>query len=161
MPITVGDMIIHDEYTTMGNKSSLRFAIRRFMERPQGVIIVVDESIHPLGVIFPKHIFGAIDRGEDLASCPVDSVMSTNFIKVRETDLIVDVVERFRSSVDGGREAEAIVVVDDDERLKGYFSFNDYRYALKMIDALSSDEKDVMNQIQAMRHIKDILKDLD
>ena len=148
MPISVGDMIIHDEYTTMGNKSSLHFAMRRFMERPQSVIIVVDEYIRPLGVVYPKHMFTAIERGEDLDRCLVDSIMSTNIIKVKETDLITDVIDKVKSRIAEGQEAEAIIVVDDEGRLKGYFS-------------LSEDEKEVMNQIQAIRHLKDILKEMD
>ncbi len=79
-----------------------------------GLIVVIDDSRTPIGLVTDGDLRRALQRHADLLALPVSDIMTTKPVTIREDASIGDSRERMHRL-----RLKALVVVDSEERLTG------------------------------------------
>ena len=121
----VSELKINDEYDTVKPTSTLVEAAKKVLGINRGVLVVVDDKDQPLGTLSDSHILMALVESLDCRYETCESHMNPNILSIKLSDNIKQVSEKMKIS-----KPDAVVVVDDSNTFRGYFSPNDYREAL-------------------------------
>ncbi|MEM2899850.1 MAG: CBS domain-containing protein [Thermoplasmata archaeon] len=126
--LKVGDLEITDEYKVLGDKASIREVADELLKLKRGIVIVLDKSNEPIGVIYPQLILQRIANGEDLTKMNAKEIVDKNILILNKSDDF----EKRTGDITLYTPA-AILVNDKDGKLVGYLSPSDYKKAMKMI----------------------------
>ena len=124
MEVQVRDTIITDEYLTINKTDNIVKIAKKLVESPNGLVIIKQGKGKVLGVVTFKEIITSVLNKKDLSKLKLKDVLQKNYITVKETDNIDKVIKRIKR-----RNPIATIVVDDRDRLVGYFSNSDLSYA--------------------------------
>ena len=100
---------------------------------PGGILIVLSDDAKVRGVIGYKQLLMAIDKEIDTKSAKCGEYMEMDFLEIRLTDDISDVLEKIRQ-----RSPQAVVAVDNNGDFSGYFSPSDYQQSRKIVRSLKN-----------------------
>jgi CBS-domain-containing membrane protein len=125
----VSDLIITDEFKTLSINSKGKEAAEELMGIPRGVVLVINESQEPKGVITAREFLKKIVEGVNPVEVDVGALMNTDILPIKISAKLDDVVPEVTK-----RDPYAVVVIDDDGKFKGYFSPKDYQEALARIN---------------------------
>lgn len=125
----VSDLIITDEFKTLSINSRGKEAAEELMGIPRGVVLVINESQEPKGVITAREFLKKIVEGVNPVEVDVGALMNTDILPIKISAKLDDVVPEVTK-----RDPYAVVVIDDDGKFKGYFSPKDYQEALARIN---------------------------
>lgn len=125
----VSDLIITDEFKTLSINSKGKDAAEELMGIPRGVVLVINESQEPKGVITAREFLKKIVEGVNPVEVDVGALMNTDILPIKISAKLDDVVPEVTK-----RDPYAVVVIDDDGKFKGYFSPKDYQEALARIN---------------------------
>ena len=125
----VSDLIITDEFKTLSINSKGKEAAEELMGIPRGVVLVINESQEPKGVITAREFLKTIVEGVNPVEVEVGALMNTDILPIKISAKLDDVVPEVTK-----RDPYAVVVIDDDGKFKGYFSPKDYQEALARIN---------------------------
>jgi predicted transcriptional regulator len=127
--LRVSDLTITDEFKTIIDSANGRAAAEELMKIPRGIVLVVDESNKPCGVITAREFLTKIVSGDNPTDMSVDNLMNTDIMEIKYSALLDSVVPKVTE-----RDPYAVVVTDNEGNLKGYFSPKDYQEALAKIN---------------------------
>lgn len=127
--LRVRDLVITDEFTVVPVTTTGKVAAEKLMEIPRGVVIVVNEEKRAEGVITAREFLKSIVEGNNPVKLAVTKLMNRNIMEIKYNALLDEVVPEVRK-----RDPYAVIVVDNQGRLKGYFSPKDYQEALARIN---------------------------
>ena len=130
MSETVADLVLDDEHVTIGLEDTLVEGCKRLVSIPSGILVVLDDDDQVKGVIGQRQMLKAIGNGIDVMETTCKEVMEMDVLKVPLTDAIADVIKSVNE-----RMPQAVVAVNDDGGLEGYFSPEDYRQAQSILSA--------------------------
>ena len=128
----VSDLIITDEFKTLSINSKGKEAAEELMGIPRGVVLVINESQEPKGVITAREFLKKIVEGVNPVEVDVGALMNTDILPIKISAKLDDVVPEVTK-----RDPYAVVVIDDDGKFKGYFSPKDYQEALARINYIT------------------------
>ena len=120
----VSELKINDEYDTVKPTSTLVEGAKKVLGINRGVLVVVDDK-GQLGTLSDSHILMALAKSLDCRNETCESHMNSNILSIKLSDNIKQISEKMKIS-----KPDAVVVVDDSNTFRGYFSPNDYREAL-------------------------------
>lgn len=114
--------IVHRNVVTIAPDCTLRVAAQRMLKQSVGILVVAEEgSSRPAGVLTDRDIVGAIARGADPESSPVEPVACGRPVRtVRDSDEIWDVTATMRR-----HGIRRLPVVDDAGLLVGIVTLDD------------------------------------
>jgi CBS domain containing-hemolysin-like protein len=124
MEVQVRDTIITDEYLKMKKTNDIEKIAQKVAESPSGLVIIEEKKDQILGVITYKEIIGSLLKHKDIRKIKFKEILQKNILKVKDTDNIEKVIKRIKR-----RNPVATVVINDKDRLVGFFSESDLSYA--------------------------------
>ena len=124
MEVQVRDTIITDEYLAINKTDNIVKIAKKLAESPNGLVIIKEGKGKVLGVVTFKEIITSVLNKKELSKLKLKDVIQKNYITVKETDNIDKVIKRIKR-----RNPVATIVVDERDRLVGYFSNSDLSYA--------------------------------
>lgn len=127
--LRVSDLIITDEFTVVPITATGKTAAEKLMEIPRGVVIVVNEDKKAEGVITAREFLKCIVEGNNPVKLGVTRLMNKDIMEIKYHTALDNVVPKVRE-----RDPYAVIVVDKEGKLKGYFSPKDYQEALARIN---------------------------
>ncbi len=127
--LRISDLVVTDEFMVVPTTSSGKTAAEKLMEIPRGVVIVVNENKTAEGVVTAREILKSIVEGNNPVKVSVTKLMNKDIMEVKYSALLDNIVPKVRE-----KDPYAVIVVDKERRLKGYFSPKDYKEALARIN---------------------------
>lgn len=110
----VRDVMQRHPLPTCSPNCSVREMIRRMSNGHCGLIVVIDDSNTPIGLVTDGDLRRALQRHAELLSLPVSDIMTAKPVTIHEETCIRDARERMHRL-----RLKALVVVDSEERLTG------------------------------------------
>ena len=129
---TVADLTLDDEHMTVGTEDSLQEAAKRLLTISGGIMVVLDEEGRVKGVIGQRQLIKALSEGVDASSAQCHEHMEMDFMQVKLSDSLKGVLANIRQ-----RSPQAVVAVDENDELCGYFSPSDYTEATSLVGSLA------------------------
>ena len=127
----VADLTLDDEHMTVGAEDTLQEAAKRLLTISGGLVVVLDDEQRVKGVLGQRQLIKALGEGVDATSAQCHQHMEMDFMKVKLTDSLKDVLANVRL-----RSPQAVIAVDEHDEFIGYFSPGDYQEAVQLIDNL-------------------------
>ena len=127
--LKVSDLVIDDEFEMVPVTATGKQAAEKLLDIPRGVVIVVNADKKPEGVITAREFLSVIVDGNNPVKMSVRKLMNTDIMEIPYSGLLDKIVPKVRE-----RDPYAVIVVDKEGRLKGYFSPKDYQEALARIN---------------------------
>lgn len=127
--LRVSDLVIDDEFQLVPVTANGKSAAEKLMEIPRGVVIVVNSEKKPEGVLTAREFLSIIVDGNNPVKISVKKFMNKDIMEIPYSAYLDDIVPKVRD-----RDPYAVIVVDKEGRLKGYFSPKDYQEALARIN---------------------------
>ncbi len=124
MKVQVRDTIITDEYLVMKKTDDIVKIAEKVAESPSGLVIIQESKGTILGVVTYRDIINLLLKKKDIKKIKFNDVIQKNIMKVKETDNIEKVIKRMKR-----RKPVATIVVNEKDKLVGYFSDSDLSYA--------------------------------
>jgi predicted transcriptional regulator len=124
MEVQVRDTIITDEYLTMKRTADITKVAKKVSQSPSGLVIIQGKNDKILGVVTFKEIIDTLLKRKDLKKTKLKDILQKNIMTVKDTDNIERVIKRIKR-----RKPIATIVVNDKNKLVGYFSESDLSYA--------------------------------
>jgi CBS domain-containing protein len=124
MEVQVRDTIITDEYLVMKKTDNIVKIAEKVAESPSGLVIIQEGKGKILGVVTFRDIIELLLKNKNINKIKFKDVVQKNIMKVRETDNIEKVIKRIKR-----RKPVATIVVNEKDKLVGYFSDSDLSYA--------------------------------
>jgi arabinose-5-phosphate isomerase len=116
---TVSDVMERDALPLLGPSALIREAMVLLAER-RGIVVVIDETCHVLGVVTTGDFTRLMERSTDPLGTPVRSVMTASPRLAHATELGSAVVHRMQQ-----HSIVAMPVLDDAERVVGVVHLHD------------------------------------
>ncbi len=126
--LRVSDLTITDEFRTIPKTADGKAAAQMLMKIPHGIVLVVNNSNKPEGVITAREFLTKIISGENPGSLNAASLMNTDIMEIKYNALLNKVVPKVTEN-----DPYAVIVTDKKGEFKGYFSPKDYQEALAKI----------------------------
>ncbi len=127
----VADLTLDDEHMTVGAEDTLQEAAKRLLTISGGLVVVLDDEQRVKGVLGQRQLIKALGEGVDATSAQCHQHMEMDFMKVKLTDSLKDVLADVRL-----RSPQAVIAVDEQDEFIGYFSPGDYQEAVQLVDNL-------------------------
>jgi predicted transcriptional regulator len=124
MEVQVRDTIITDEYLVMKRTANITKIAKKVSQSPSGLVIIQGKNEKILGVVTYKEIIDTLLAKKDLKKTKLKDILQKNIMTVKDTDNIERVIKRIKR-----RKPIATIVVNDKNKLVGYFSESDLSYA--------------------------------
>lgn len=125
----VSDLEITDEFRTISKSKDGKAAAELLMKIPHGIVLVINDSNQPEGVITAREFLSKIIAGENPVKLNVATLMNTDIMEIKYNALLDKVVPKVTE-----QDPYAVIVTDKDGGFKGYFSPKDYQEALARIN---------------------------
>ncbi|MEW5761203.1 MAG: CBS domain-containing protein [Candidatus Thermoplasmatota archaeon] len=125
--LKVNDFIITDEYDVVSAEEALKEVIKKLLEMKKGVLLVKNEE-KVLGVITERKILRKLLEKEKINLLKASEVMDTKIMFIKydmELDEAIKEIKRQKPS--------AVIVNDEKDDFKGYFSPLDFIEAEKKL----------------------------
>lgn len=128
---TVGDMSITDEHAVVGLRATFQDAAVKLMEFPQGAILVNNDKHDRIeGVITIRELLSVCAEGKAAGKVRVKDRMKTGIIELVRTTPLSKTLDVLRK-----HQPDAVVIRNEDGGFAGYFSPDDYKEAVRKIEA--------------------------
>ena len=127
----VSDLTLDDEHMTVGVDDTLQEAAKRLLTISGGIVVVLDDDAKVKGVLGQRQLIKALGDGVDASTAPCHQHMEMDFMQVGLDDNLKQVLAMVQE-----RSPQAVVAVSEDDEFIGYFSPNDYREAVQLVDNL-------------------------
>ena len=127
----VADLTLDDEHMTVGAEDTLQEAAKRLLTISGGLVVVLDDEQRVKGVLGQRQLIKALGEGVDATSAQCHQHMEMDFMKVKLTDSLKNVLADVRL-----RSPQAVIAVDEQDEFIGYFSPGDYQEAVQLVDNL-------------------------
>jgi predicted transcriptional regulator len=127
--LRVSDLDITDEFRTISKSSNGKAAAEMLMKIPHGIVLVINDSNRPEGVITAREFLTKIINGENPVNLNVAALMNTDIMEIKFNALLDKVVPKVTE-----QDPYAVIVTDKSGEFKGYFSPKDYQEALAKIN---------------------------
>ncbi len=127
----VADLTLDDEHMTVGADDSLQEAAKRLLTISGGLVVVLDDDQRVKGVLGQRQLIKALSEGVDATSSQCHQHMEMDFMKVKLSDSLKNVLADVRL-----RSPQAVIAVDEHDEFIGYFSPGDYQEAVQLVDNL-------------------------
>lgn len=108
-----------DEVRTVSPDDEIREAVEIFESENVGAVVVAEDE-EPVGVATDRDVAMAVDEFDDVASEPVESVMTEDPVTLSEDEEAMEL-----SRVMGEENIRRVPIVDDDGQLTGFVSMDD------------------------------------
>jgi len=128
--LKVKHMEISDEYMVGLPKMTLQQACQYLKAHPSDAVII-QEGSKVIGLINTQTIIETIANGKVSSDMTIKEVMSTDFLKVNDTDALEDILPLMYE-----KQPKAVLVVDSEGDFIGYFSPSDCKLAMKQMKFL-------------------------
>ena len=125
----VSDLEITDEFRTISKSADGKAAAEMLMKIPHGIVLVINDSNRPEGVITAREFLTKIIAGENPVNLNVATLMNTDIMEIKFNALLDKVVPKVTE-----QDPYAVIVTDKEGGFKGYFSPKDYQEALARIN---------------------------
>ena len=113
----VADLTLDDEHMTVGADDSLQEAAKRLLTISGGLVVVLDDDQRVKGVLGQRQLIKALSEGVDATSSQCHQHMEMDFMKVKLSDSLKNVLADVRL-----RSPQAVIAVDEHDEFIGYFS---------------------------------------
>ena len=128
---TVSDMSITDEHVVIPLKSTFQDVAARLVEAPSAAVLIHDSQVGRIvGVITARDLFAVCAEGRPPHKEKVAKRMCTNLMELGTATTLNEALERMRVE-----RPAAVLVLTDEGQFAGYFSPEDYREAVRKLDA--------------------------
>ncbi len=124
MEVQVRDTIITDEYLVLEKTDDIEKLAKKVAESPSGLVIIQEKKDKIIGVITYKEIITTFLTKKNIKKVKLTDILQKNFMTVKDTDNIEKVMKRINR-----RKPVATIVVNEKNKLVGYFSDSDLSYA--------------------------------
>ena len=133
MAKTVADLDLDDEHITVGVQDTLQEGARRMLSIPGGIVVVLNDKNHVKGVLGNNQFLKALAESVDTSNATCADWMEMDFLQVHKTDRLKHVLSEIKK-----RSPQAVVAVDENDELCGYFSPSDYQEASNLVNTMKS-----------------------
>lgn len=113
-------MVALNEMPLVDDSASFMEAIRELDEKNKGFVIIADQEAHVRGIMTDGDIRRIVRRGVDFTDAPVDRFMTPSPKTIQEETTVAQAIELMQRE-----EITTLVVIDPDNRLKGYVHLHD------------------------------------
>jgi|8_EtaG_2_1085327.scaffolds.fasta_scaffold01893_5 predicted transcriptional regulator len=125
----ISDLNITDEYDTISKHATLSEAAKKILALERGVLVVVDDKL-PMGIVTDSHMLVAMSNDLDCRVEKCEDHLDSNILSVNYNSTVKEAALMMNV-----KKPIAVTVVDDNLKLVGYFSPNDYRDAIASYNA--------------------------
>ena len=121
----IAELDISDEHETLSIDSTLEEAARILLQMNRGVLILLDSTKIPKGILTDSHLLKSMANGLNPKDEKSSKHMDSNILLVNLDYFVSDIIEDMKL-----KKPSAVVVVNSNAELQGYFSPQDYSEAL-------------------------------
>lgn len=128
---TVGDMSITDEHAIIPMKSTFQEVAHKLQEFPTGAILIHDDKTNNIGgIVTIRELLHICSEGKNPAKIKVKDHMKTEIMQLPRGTPLSETLAALRQ-----HHPDAVVIREPDGGFAGYFSPDDYKEAVRKIEA--------------------------